>query len=188
MKEIIAPEMMEVHVSEMLRLLGEDVNRPGLKDTPARVARAWHEWLRGYREPDFKVATFPSAYRGIVARPNVPFQSFCEHHMARYCGHIHFAYIPNGHVLGLSKISRVLQWRCARLTIQEDLTDDLVAYFKKLLETEDVAVVITARHSCESTRGARVDAPTLTAKLSGAFLCDTAAREEFYQLINLKEL
>ena len=184
-KKIKKHDPIERAISAILRHVGENAKRPGLKETPARVARAWREWLRGYRKPTFKTTTFPSRYTGIVARPNVPFQSFCEHHMARYSGVVHFAYIPRGHVLGLSKISRTIQWLAARLTIQEQLTDEVVNYFQKLLDTYEIAVVIVARHSCESTRGAKVDAPTVTARLTGRFFSDPRTREEFYELIKL---
>lgn len=170
-------------VTRLLREIGEDMDRPGLDGTPERVAKAFQEWYRGYEDVDFDVKTFKTAYTGLVVRPCVPFQSFCEHHMARYAGTISFAYIPNGRCIGLSKIIRLIQHWTARLSIQEDLTDMIVERFKTLLGTEDVAIVVSAFHSCESTRGVKVaGVPTVTSKLSGRFFSDRALREEFYQL------
>lgn len=171
-------------VERLLREIGEDLDRPGLKDTPERVAKAFQEWYRGYEAVPFEVKTFKTKYTGLVARPCVPFQSFCEHHMARYAGTISFAYIPNGKCIGLSKIIRLIQHWTARLSIQEDLTDMIVDNFKEILETDDVAIVVSAFHSCESTRGVKVGGvPTVTSRLSGRFFSDAALRDEFYKLI-----
>lgn len=175
-------------VSRLLSEIGDDPNREGLVETPERVAKAYAEWFRGYGEPPFEVKQFKTKYNGIIARVGIPFQSFCEHHMARYAGVIHFAYIPNGWVLGLSKIIRLAQHWAAKLTIQEDLTDEICRNFVKTLKTEDVAVVISALHSCESTRGVKVgNVPTVTARVSGKFFAEKALRDEFYQLIQLEK-
>jgi GTP cyclohydrolase I len=170
-------------VETIIVAAGDDLTRGGLQGTPERVAKAWAEWLRGYRPHDFDVKRFQSAYEGLVVRAGIPFQSFCEHHMARYHGTIDFAYIPKGWVIGLSKIIRLAQWKASRLTIQETLTDEISAMFRETLETDDVAVVVRAFHSCESTRGVKVgDVPTITAALKGRFFTDSALRAEFYQL------
>src|SRR3990172_427933 len=117
---------IEAAVEVILHALGENVKREGLKETPARVAKAYIEWFRGYSKPDFNMSSFESAYTGMVIRKGIPFQSFCEHHLAMYKGHIDFAYIPNGRVVGLSKMPRLFQHISARLTIQEGLTHDLI--------------------------------------------------------------
>lgn len=174
--------------TRLLWEIGEDPTRDGLDGTPERVAKAYAEWFRGYEKPPFEVKRFKTKYDGIVARVGIPFQSFCEHHMARYSGVIHFAYLPKQYVLGLSKIIRLAQHWASRLTIQEDLTTDIATNFKEALGTEDVGVVISALHSCESTRGVKVgNVPTVTAVLSGKFMSDQRLRDEFYQLINLEK-
>ena len=171
-------------ITRLLREIGEDLERPGLEGTPERVAKAFAEWYRGYEKPPFDVKVFKTGYKGLVVRPCVPFQSFCEHHMARYAGTISFAYIPSGQCIGLSKIIRLIQHWTARLSIQEDLTDMIVENFKAILKTDDIAIVVSAFHSCESTRGVRVaGVPTVTSRLSGRFFTDAALRDEFYKLI-----
>lgn len=175
-------------ISRLLAEIGDDPNREGLIDTPERVAKAYAEWFRGYEPVPFEVKRFKTKYTGIVARVGIPFQSFCEHHMARYSGLIHFAYIPKNHVLGLSKIIRLAQHWAAKLTIQEDLTAEIAAQFIAALGTQDVAVVISALHSCESTRGVKVgNVPTVTASMEGKFFTEKALRDEFYQLIQLEK-
>lgn len=175
-------------IGRLLSEIGDNPNREGLLETPERVAKAYAEWFRGYEQPPFEVKKFKTKYKGIIARVGIPFQSFCEHHMARYSGVIHFAYIPKGYVLGLSKIIRLAQHWASRLTIQEDLTAEISAQFIAALQTQDVAVVISALHSCESTRGVKVgNVPTVTASMEGKFFTEKALRDEFYQLINLEK-
>lgn len=175
-------------IGRLLSEIGDNPEREGLKETPERVAKAYAEWFRGYERPPFEVKKFKTKYNGIIARVGIPFQSFCEHHMARYSGVIHFAYIPSGHVLGLSKIIRLAQHWAARLTIQEDLTAEITAQFMAVLGTKDVAVVVSALHSCESTRGVKVaNVPTVTASMGGKFFTEKALRDEFYQLVNLEK-
>lgn len=173
-------------VSRLLKEIGDDPKREGLIETPERVAKAYEEWYKGYKDPDFVVKAFKTKYDGLVVRVGIPFQSFCEHHMARYAGVIHFAYIPNGYCIGLSKIIRLAQHWSAKLSIQEDLTDQISTQFREILKTEEVAVVVSALHTCESTRGVKVaGVPTITSKLTGRFFDDHKLRDEFYKLIEL---
>lgn len=176
-------------VLKLIKEIGDDPTREGVIDTPIRVAKAYEEWFKGYNDPEFVVKAFKTKYSGLLVRPSIPFQSFCEHHMARYSGFIHFAYIPNGSCIGLSKIIRLAQHWTARLSIQEDITETLVDNFKKILGTEDVAVVVSAFHTCESTRGVKVgNVPTITATLGGRFMKDGSLRDEFYKLISAQNV
>lgn len=176
---------IQEHIKAILKELGEDPSREGLLDTPKRVEKAYKEWFKGYQKPDFNVAAFKTKYDGIVARTKIPFQSFCEHHMSRYSGFIDFAYIPNGYVVGLSKIPRILQHYSSKLTIQEELTEDLLDKFYELFPKapKGAMIIITARHSCESTRGIKVDAPTITSSIRGVFQ-DLDTKTEALNLIN----
>lgn len=175
-------------IEKLLKEIGDNPDREGLLETPERVAKAYNEWFRGYGPVDFDVKRFTTKYEGLIVRPGIPFQSFCEHHMARYAGVIHFAYIPNGSCIGLSKIIRLAQHWTAKLSIQEDLTDEILANYQMILGTDDVAVVISALHSCESTRGVKVsNVPTMTAKLSGRFMTEPMLRDEFYKLIHASQ-
>ena len=176
---------IERHIKEILKLIGEDPTREGLLQTPARVEKAYKEWFRGYNNPPFKTAIFKSDYTGIVLRKDVPFQSFCEHHMAIYKGTIDFAYIPNGYVIGLSKIPRVLQHYSARLTIQEELTENLMDRFYNLFayRPKGAMIIVKAWHSCESSRGIKVNALTTTSAVRGIFSRDPSAKSEVLQLL-----
>ena len=127
-------EKVEEYIKNILKEIGEDTGREGLIETPARVARAYKEWFKGYTKPEFVMKAFTSDYSGMLIRKSIPFQSFCEHHIAMYQGIIDFAYIPDGKVLGISKIVRYMQHYSAKLTIQEDLTDDLIDGFCKIVQ------------------------------------------------------
>jgi GTP cyclohydrolase I len=175
-------------VTVIISNLGEDVHRDGVMDTPMRVAKAMLEWYRGYNAPSFKITSFKSKYSGLVARRGIPFQSFCVHHMARYKGTIDFAYVPNGRVVGLSKIPRLFQHISARMTIQEGLTHDLIDGFDNLFpkgnKPKGAIIVVKARHSCESTRGVRVDSETITSEVTGVFKKKLSPRDEFFSLVS----
>ena len=174
----------------ILELIGEDPSREGLVKTPERIYKAYLEWLRGYEEPDFETSVFKSDYSGILIRKNIPFQSFCEHHLALYKGYIDFAYIPNGYVIGISKIPRFLKHYSAKLTIQENLTEDLLRRFYSIFQNHENAqtpkgtmIIIKAWHSCESSRGIKVDAPTITSSVRGIFERDASAKNEVLELL-----
>lgn len=176
---------IEASVLEILKDIGENPNREGLVETPARVARAYKEWFRGYKEPDFVMKTFTSSYNGIIIKKQIPFQSFCEHHIAMYSGFIDFGYIPNGKVLGISKIIRFLQHYSSRLTIQEDLTDDLITRFCDIVKPAGAIIVVQALHSCEGSRGVKVpNVPTVTSAVRGDFQINSKVKDEFLSLIS----
>lgn len=177
-------QKMTEGIKLLIEGLGEDLSRPGLKDTPERVARAWKEWCRGYATFNLPLTTFPSDYTGLIVRKGIPFQSFCEHHLAMYEGTIDLAYIPDGKVLGLSKIIRFVQHYCARLSIQEDLTDDILRRFSEAVQPKGAAIKMSACHSCEGSRGVKVPGvPTVTLATSGIFQERPELVEQFHSLI-----
>lgn len=168
----------------VIDILPEDPKREGLRATPMRVAKAYAEFFRGYNDIDFKVTDFESQYGGLVIRKRIPFIAHCEHHICPFPGHIDFAYVPNGRVLGLSKIIRFMQHHCARLWTQEDMTEFLINEFMKLVEPEGAAIIVEACHSCEGHRGVREpDVPTITAAVRGCFTEDNGLEEKFYKLV-----
>jgi len=140
---------------------------------------------KGNKEFTDKIQTFPSEFQGIIFRPNIPFSSTCEHHMLPYVGTIDFAYIPNGKVIGISKIIRLFRHYSSRLSIQEDLTDLLLSKFNEIVSPKGAAIRISALHSCEGVRGVmQSGVPTVTVEYSGAFKEDKIQAEQFLQLLN----
>lgn len=180
----LADKKIEKLIRKLLEQLGEDPTRFGLVDTPARVARAWKEWTIGYSSFPHSLTLFPSNFDGMVVRKGIPFSSTCEHHMVHYSGTIDFGYIPNGNVLGISKIVRLMQHYSSRLTIQEDLTKDLVQKFEEIVKPKGTVIKVTAFHSCESTRGINTpNVPTITSMATGMFKKEKELMNEFYRLI-----
>ena len=159
------------HVKSLLGFIGDDPNREGLIDTPARVVKAMHEHFWGYH-----------------ADPIEPLQrTFSEHHRVPFVGKAHVAYIPNGRVVGLSKLARVVDIYSKRLQVQEKLTAQIANAINTTLRPHGVAVVIQARHFCMCYRGVRQPgAVTTTSKLHGSFLTNPAARMELFTLLSLK--
>ncbi len=175
---------LEKLILELLINLGEDPNRPGLKDTPARVARAWRDWTIGYKPFPKALTLFDTDFDGMIVRKGIPFASTCEHHLAHYSGTIDFAYIPNKKVLGISKIIRLMQHYAARLTIQENLTRDLIRSFEEVVLPKGTVIKIEAYHSCESSRGISVaNVPTVSFLATGIFKEDPELLRQFYNLI-----
>lgn len=180
----INQEKITKAIKLLIEGLGEDLSRPGLKDTPERVAKAWKEWCRGYSPFDLPLTTFPSRYTGIIVRKGIPFQSFCEHHLALYQGTVDLAYIPDGKVLGLSKIVRLVQHYTARLSIQEDLTNDILEHFRQAVQPKGTIIKMSACHSCEGSRGVKVPGvPTITLASDGIFLEQPELMQQFHSLV-----
>lgn len=178
----------ELLVEEMLAYIGEDPQREGLRETPARVVKAWNEWFDGYKmneEDIFKV--FKDGAENcdsVIIVKDIPVESFCEHHMAQFHGVAHVGYIPNGHIVGLSKIARLVRMYSHRLQVQERLTNQIADAMEFHLQALAVGVVITAQHTCMSSRGARVHGTsTITSAMRGAFRDEPEARAEFFSLI-----
>ncbi|HVU85455.1 MAG TPA: GTP cyclohydrolase I FolE [Puia sp.] len=178
------------HFREIMIVLGLDPDAGSLKDTPARVARMYiNETFSGLdkvNEPEITLFENNYHYTEMLVEKNISVYSTCEHHFVPIIGKAHIGYIPNGRVVGLSKLNRIVHYFSRRPQVQERLTTDIAAYLKKALHTEDVAVVIEATHLCIAARGIRdVDSSTITASFNGQFL-NTAKRREFNDRINHK--
>lgn len=175
------------HVKEILRLLGEDVDREGLLKTPERVAKAMQYLTRGYEENGTEIirsAMFDEEYRQMVLVKDIELYSVCEHHMLPFLGRAHVAYIPDGKITGLSKIARVVETFARRLQVQERLTVQIRDCIQDALNPIGVAVVIEARHTCMQVRGVeKTNSVTTTSAFSGIFLSDARTRNEFLNLI-----
>ena len=180
-------EQIAVHVKEILRLLGEDVDREGLLKTPERVAKSLQFLTKGYGEDGemiIRSAIFDEQYQQMVLVKDIELYSTCEHHMLPFIGKAHVAYIPNGKITGLSKVARVVETYARRLQVQERLTVQIRDAIQKSLHPLGVAVVIEAMHTCMIVRGVeKSNAVTTTSAFSGAFLTSTRTRNEFLNLI-----
>lgn len=149
-------EQLKYHYREVLRLLGEDVEREGLIKTPERVAKAWSFLTKGYDEDPIAIlqsAMFREEYKQMVVVKDIELFSVCEHHMLPFVGRAHVAYIPNGKITGLSKIARVVECFARRLQVQERLTVQIRDSIQEALDPMGVAVVIEASHMCMQMRG-----------------------------------
>ena len=188
--EIYDPEVtgeIAMHVKEVLRLLGEDVNREGLLKTPERVAKSLQFLTKGYGEDGKEIvqkAIFDEKYSQMVLVKDIDLYSTCEHHLLPFIGKCHVAYIPNGRITGLSKIARVVETYARRLQVQERLTEQIRDCIQDALHPLGVAVVIEAKHTCMQLRGVEKDnAVTTTSAFSGVFLSSARTRNEFLNLI-----
>jgi len=177
---------LKVHYHEILKLLGENPEREGLLKTPERVSKAMLFMTHGYDlnpEEMLQSAMFEEDYRQMVIVKDIEIYSMCEHHMIPFFGKAHVAYIPNGHIVGLSKIPRVVDAFARRLQVQERLTTQIKDCIQHTLKPLGVAVVIEAQHMCMSMRGIqKQNSVTTTSDFTGAFLIDKT-RAEFLHLI-----
>lgn len=178
---------IQKHYSEIIRLLGEDVNREGLIKTPERVAKAMATLTRGYDmnpEAIINSAKFKEDYNQMVIVKDIQFYSLCEHHMLPFYGKAHVAYIPNGYITGLSKIARVVDVFSHRLQVQERMTTQIKECIQNALNPLGVMVVIEAKHMCMQMRGVeKQNSITTTSDISGAFN-QSKTREEFLSIIS----
>lgn len=169
----------------MLVALGEDPDRDGLKETPRRVVDAWSEWFSGYKKDPrelFKTFDAPNE-QGLVILTDCPVTSTCEHHLAPFVGVAHVGYLPSDRIIGISKLARVVDIFARRLQVQERLTQEVADCIMENLKPKGVGVIITARHSCMSSRGARTpNVNTTTSAIRGCF-ADQALRNEFLHLV-----
>ncbi len=175
-------------VVRMLQAIGDDPNREGLLETPRRVVKAWGEWFKGYgQDPADFMKTFEDGAEGcdeMVLLTDIPVYSHCEHHVTPFIGIAHVAYIPNGKIVGLSKIARVVEVFSRRLQVQERLTNQIANCLEDHLKPLGVAVVIKAKHFCMATRGVKMpNVDTTTSAMRGVFLTKPEARAEFMGLI-----
>ena len=190
MKEIDSNKI-EQAVTMLLEALGDDPNREGLKETPKRVAKMYQEVFEGMRYTNDEIAEmfdkcFEDTTTGdLVVIEKIPVFSYCEHHMAlMYDMNVSVGYIPNGKVIGLSKVARIADMCAKRLQLQERIGTDIYEVLKKVLGTEDIIVVIEGSHSCMTARGIKkVGSRTKTACCMGKFREKNALRAEFYDLI-----
>lgn len=179
-------EKLAEHYHDILGLLGEDPEREGLQKTPMRVAKAMQILTRGYSQDPHKVLTdalFKEDYNQMVIVKDIDVFSLCEHHMLPFYGKAHVAYIPNGHITGLSKIARVVDIYSHRLQVQERLTQQIKDCIQETLKPQGVMVVIEAKHMCMQMRGVeKQNAITTTSDFSGVFN-NLNTRQEFMNLL-----
>ena len=181
------PDPIEPLIATLLKELGEDPGRSGLERTPLRVAQSMRYFTSGYAEDPAQVlngALFEVSYDEMVLVKDVEFYSLCEHHMLPFFGRVHVAYIPNGRVLGLSKIPRLIEVFARRLQVQERLTTEIAQTLEELLEPKGVAVVVEAIHLCMMMRGVQQqNASATTSSIRGEFERDPKTRSEFMDLL-----
>lgn len=192
--EEIDPQELEERIDRLAELshqilteLGEDADRDGLQETPVRVAKALQALTRGYHQDPkavLRAATFEDDYSQMVIVKDIEFYSLCEHHMLPFFGKVHIAYIPNGHITGLSKLARIVDIFSRRLQVQERLTRQIKDCIEEALHPLGVMVVIEARHLCMQMRGVqKQNAITTTSDFCGAFERQST-RSEFLELIH----
>ncbi len=178
----------EEAVTKILELLGENPDREGLKKTPSRVVKALKFLTEGYHHDPKEIlnqALFNTSNDEMVVVRDIEFYSMCEHHMLPIIGRVHVAYIPDGKVVGLSKIPRIVNLYARRLQIQEQMTEQIADALLETIKPKGVAVVVHARHMCMEMRGVeKINSTTLSSALRGLFKSDQRTRNEFYNLIN----
>ena len=171
---------LESNVKEFLDILGEDSNREGLKDTPKRVARAWIELTT---PPEFSLTTFDSnGYDEMIISKNIQYYTFCEHHLLPFFGTVHIGYIPNGTIVGLSKLARTVEYYSKRLNTQEYLTNNIAKFLNTKLKPRGIGVIVTGRHLCQEMRGIKKRGEMITSALKGIFLEEPKVKQEFFNL------
>jgi GTP cyclohydrolase I len=180
---------VEAAFRTIIRWTGDDATRQGLAETPSRVTRAYEEWFRGYAEDpeEYLSKTFEETegYDEMITLRGIPFESHCEHHLAPIIGRAWVGYIPNGRVVGISKLARVVDAYAKRLQLQEKLTAQIANAIDKVLQPQGVAVVIRATHHCMTTRGVhKHDVDMVTSRMLGAFKDHALTRQEFLAVVN----
>jgi GTP cyclohydrolase IA len=178
----------ELAVRTLLLWAGDDPSREGLRDTPARVARAFEEWFSGYAEDpqSYLARTFEEieGYDDMIVLKDIRFESHCEHHLAPIIGRAHIGYLPNNKVVGISKLARVVEAYARRLQVQEKMNAQIAHCIDSVLAPKGVAVVIEAAHQCMTTRGVHKPGVSLvTSTMHGAFRDNEATRREFLAVI-----
>ncbi len=189
--KIAVPDHVADAIRTLLRWAGDDPTREGLVDTPRRVARAWKEYCAGYGEDPAhhlsRIFEEVGGYDEIVLLRDIPFQSHCEHHMAPIIGRAHIAYLPKNHVVGISKLARVLHAYARRLQVQERLTAEVADCIWNGLKPQGVAVVIEASHACMTARGVRTPGVSMvTSRMMGVFRDDERSRKEVLALMGMQ--
>ena len=190
-RKVVKPtrQQAEDAVKTLMAFVGEDINRPGVLETPKRVVKAYEDWFAGYNEDPEEVLkkTFDEleGYDEIIMLRDIRIESHCEHHIAPFIGSAHVAYLPNKRVVGISKLARITRIYMKRMQIQEKLTAQIANCIQKVLKPKGVAVVIEAQHQCMTTRGVGTPGISMiTSQLLGKFRTDASTRREFYSMIN----
>ncbi len=189
----LAPErpsrdQAEAAIRTLLLWAGDDPDREGLADTPARVARAYEDWFSGYKEDpeDYLKRTFEEVegYDEMIVLKDIRFESHCEHHLAPIIGRVHIGYLPNNKVVGISKLARVVEAFARRLQVQEKMNAQIANCIQEVLEPKGVAVVIEATHQCMTTRGVHKPGVSMvTSTMLGDFRKNPLTRREFLSVI-----
>lgn len=183
-------EQAEDAVRTLLRWAGEDPAREGLLDTPSRVVKAYTDWFSGYNDDprDYLQRTFEqvAGYDELIVLRDIEFESHCEHHMAPIIGKAHVGYLPDGKVVGISKLARVVETYARRFQVQEKMTAEIATAIQDVLQPRGVGVVVEAVHECMTTRGIHKRGVSMvTSKMLGTFREDARTRAEFLQFIDV---
>ena len=185
--ETHATKQVEIAVRAILEGVGEDPERDGLKNTPARVARMYEELLQGYHTDPITLingALFEVDYDEMVVVKDIEYYSLCEHHLVPFYGVAHVAYIPHGKVIGLSKLPRIVDMFARRLQVQERMTQQIADFVEEALHPQGVAVVVEGAHLCSMMRGVKkANARMVTSAVLGRFKSDARTRSEFFEHI-----
>ncbi len=186
----VSREQAEDAVRVLLRWAGEDPNREGLLDTPKRVAKAYGDWFSGYAEDpqDYLARTFEEVcgYDELIVLRDIEFESHCEHHMAPIIGKAHVGYLPDGKVVGISKLARVVETFARRFQVQEKMTSQIANCIESVLKPRGVGVVVVGAHECMTTRGIHKRGVSMvTSKMLGTFREDARTRNEFLRFIDV---
>jgi GTP cyclohydrolase I len=179
-------ERIAAAVREILLAIGEDPDREGLRETPDRVARMYDELFAGLRKDPAAVLrkTFTEKYDEMVLVKNIGFESMCEHHLLPFLGKAHIAYLPQGRIVGLSKVARIVEILSRRPQVQERMTEEIADLVMQELNARGVGVVLEATHTCMAIRGVRkADSLCTTSAMRGVFQTNAATRSEFMALI-----
>jgi GTP cyclohydrolase IA len=181
-------EEAEDAVRTLLRWVGEDPDREGLRSTPGRVVRAYQDWFSGYQDDpmEFLRRTFyeVDGYDEMIVLRDIGFESHCEHHMAPIIGHAHVGYLPDRKVVGISKLARVVETFARRLQVQESMTAQIANTIHEVLKPKGVGVIIEGSHQCMTTRGVRKEGVAMiTSRLLGSFRSDPRTRAEFLNIV-----
>lgn len=179
---------IEDHLKDIIQYIGENPSREGLLETPRRITKSYQELFSGYKINPMSVFKVfeEKEYNQIVLLSHIEFYSMCEHHMLPFTGKAHIAYIPNGKVIGISKLARLLEIYSRRMQIQERIGEQVTSDLMKYLHPKGAACIIEAQHLCMRMRGVgKQNSIMVTSSLKGQFLKNIAAREELMQLIKM---
>jgi GTP cyclohydrolase I len=179
---------IESLVEELLKEIGEDPARTGLRRTPGRVSRTLEFLTAGYADDPYRIlneAVFEESYDEMLIVKDIDFYSLCEHHLLPFFGRAHVAYIPDGRIVGLSKVARLVEMHSRRLQVQERLTNEIAAVIQQVLRPKGVAVVLEAQHLCMMMRGIqKQNSYAISSSMLGEFESDSKTRSEFMELLH----